>query len=601
MGCNLFHVPYGEITFQNHSSYYTFARHCELSEEQKNIIFSFYTTLNKDETGEPWLVTFPEKGRCLSFCNYALTAKKTMTVHDVWEDESFKWMSDLDGFKFYSGSPIFVNGYAVATFCMMDFQPRPDFSIANEIQQEQIAMLMSHQIETWALRRDMLRLEEEKRRLETPLLKAAPPNQYAALVLTDVQGSTTLWESNPEAMNEAITLHDQVIRKCIGDHHGYEVSTEGDAFHIAFHDAIDAVSFALEAQSELHSAGWSDEILALPESCCTDDNAFRGLRVRMGVHAGPLKCRDNEVSGRREYTGPALYICRSLEAMAHGGQILVSSDVWNVASHLSESKLGSPQVLDLGTHVLLQGKSKQDGVVTKTVLQLVPSHLAYDFMRHRSQSIDSSSSSVSDTGTKHLMGGRRFPQCVSLRRLSSSFLEAPFKDNLATVTFVYTSQIEALYDEASTILAILAKRIGVLLNDQPGYQCKDFMLAFSSPSEAIFFGLKLQEDLKVNQVADKSLAGLVQVGLHEGTFSSMGPHKTTGRADYLGKVVNRAARVAGAAAPGEVCLGISGNEIPLLDDGLEASFVGKRQLKGVHEEMWLYVCSRRVDVSGHDA
>jgi class 3 adenylate cyclase len=193
---------------------------------------------------------------------------------------------------------------------MMDFRPRPDFTQAHEIQQEQIAMLISQQIEAWALRRDMERLERERRRLEAPLLKASPPDRYAALVFTDIQGSTSLWEANADAMNEALSLHDQIMRKCIANHHGYEVTTEGDAFHIAFHEAIDAVGFALEAQMALHHARWSDDILALPEAC-NDGNAFRGLRVRMAIHAGDVTIRDNEVSGRREFAGPTFYVGKS--------------------------------------------------------------------------------------------------------------------------------------------------------------------------------------------------------------------------------------------------------------------------------------------------
>jgi hypothetical protein len=68
--------------------------------------------------------------------------------------------------------------------------------------------------------------------------------------------------------------------------------------------------------------------------------------------------------------------------MAHRGEIVVSSDMWNEASHLSESKLGSPQVLDLVNYVLLSGESKRDGLVAKNVMQLVPSQLAFDYTHH---------------------------------------------------------------------------------------------------------------------------------------------------------------------------------------------------------------------------
>jgi hypothetical protein len=132
--------------------------------------------------------------------------------------------------------------------------------------------------------------------------KRSPPDEVAALIFTDIQGSTTLWESNPRAMRAAVNLHNKIMRRCIAKHQGYEVLTEGDAFHIAFHDAVDATSFALEVQQELQNAQWDDEILALLDAA-DDGKAFRGLRVRIAIHCGDVKSQDNKVSGRREYCG----------------------------------------------------------------------------------------------------------------------------------------------------------------------------------------------------------------------------------------------------------------------------------------------------------
>jgi hypothetical protein len=63
-------------------------------------------------------------------------------------------------------------------------------------------------------------------------------------------------------------------------------------------------------------------------------------------------------------------------------------------------------------------------------------------------------------------------------------------------------------------------------------------------------------------------------------------HKVTGRADYLGKVVNRETRVAGARLVAVV------EDITLLElgNGFDATFLGMKALKGVHEEMVLYAC-----------
>jgi adenylate cyclase len=81
----------------------------------------------------------------------------------------------------------------------------------------------------------MERLDEERNILLSSRQKTTPPERHAVLIFTDVQGSTKLWELDADCMSEALQLHDRIMRKCIAEHHGYEVVTEGDAFHIAFH------------------------------------------------------------------------------------------------------------------------------------------------------------------------------------------------------------------------------------------------------------------------------------------------------------------------------------------------------------------------------
>ena len=40
----------------------------------------------------------------------------------------------------------------------------------------------------------------------------------------------------------------QVIREGIAKHGGYEINTEGDAFHIAFKNVVESVAFCMEVQ-----------------------------------------------------------------------------------------------------------------------------------------------------------------------------------------------------------------------------------------------------------------------------------------------------------------------------------------------------------------
>jgi class 3 adenylate cyclase len=474
--------------------------------------------------------------------------------------------------------------------CLFDNRARPDFTKAHVIQQEQLAQLVSYEIDNWSIRWEMERLDEERNLLLSSRQKTTPPEGHAALIFTDVQGSTKLWELDADCMSEALQLHDRIMRKCITEHHGYEVATEGDAFHIAFHDAVDAVKFALRAQEELYNAPWSQALLELPDAC-DDAKGFRGLRIHMSIHYGEIACRDNEVSGQREYVGPAVNIAKSLEHMSHGGQILASSDVWNVVSFVAETSLGSPQVLDLGMHVLWMGKAQNEGIIAKGVVQLVPSSLAFSYSTHR-RSIGSSMIPVKRDEKAAEDKGRQFPPPITQKCLSASFNDAPYANNEVTVVFVCMSEVEKLYDDTSVILAVIAKLIGTLLGTGMGYQCKSLMVAFSNESQAVNFGLTLQEYVKDNDMGEVSLLGVLKVGLHHGEFSFMGPNQTTGRADYFGRVVNRAARVAGAATPGEVYLGTFLEDKPGLEPGLVADFVGRRELKGVESEMALYSCCR---------
>lgn len=43
---------------------------------------------------------------------------------------------------------------------------------------------------------------------------------------TDVEGSTDLWEWDKEAMMEATSIHDSILRTHLPGFYGYEVSTE---------------------------------------------------------------------------------------------------------------------------------------------------------------------------------------------------------------------------------------------------------------------------------------------------------------------------------------------------------------------------------------
>jgi hypothetical protein len=104
---------------------------------------------------------------------------------------------------------------------------------------------------------------------------------------------------------------------------------EGDSIVAAFSRASDAVAAAVDAQRALLSETWPTQ---------------SPLRVRMAIHTGETRLRDEG-----NYVGGTIVRTARLRAIAHGGQVLVSS-----ATHdLVVDELPAPvELVDLGTHRL---------------------------------------------------------------------------------------------------------------------------------------------------------------------------------------------------------------------------------------------------------
>ena len=73
------------------------------------------------------------------------------------------------------------------------------------------------------------------------------PTGTVTLLLADVEGSTRLWETQPEAMKSAVERLDQTLAEAVATHRGVRPveQGEGDSFVIAFSRAADAVACAL--------------------------------------------------------------------------------------------------------------------------------------------------------------------------------------------------------------------------------------------------------------------------------------------------------------------------------------------------------------------
>ena len=77
------------------------------------------------------------------------------------------------------------------------------------------------------------------------------PSGTVTFLLTDLEGSTRMWEQEPEAMKAAMVRHDELLEKAIAANHGFVFSRMGDGMAAAFSTAGDAVAAAVTIKQAL--------------------------------------------------------------------------------------------------------------------------------------------------------------------------------------------------------------------------------------------------------------------------------------------------------------------------------------------------------------
>lgn len=123
-------------------------------------------------------------------------------------------------------------------------------------------------------------------------------------LFTDIEGSTALWENEPEAMRVALRRHNALLAAAIAGHGGYVFKTVGDAFCVTFDHAADALATACQIQTSLSAEVWPTQT---------------PMRVRVALHTGPAHMSDGD------YYGTTVNRCARLLAVTRGGQTLLSS------------------------------------------------------------------------------------------------------------------------------------------------------------------------------------------------------------------------------------------------------------------------------------
>jgi predicted ATPase/class 3 adenylate cyclase len=130
-----------------------------------------------------------------------------------------------------------------------------------------------------------------------------PPSGTVTFLLTDLEGSTRMWEQDPDAMKAAMARHDDLLEKAIAANRGSVFARMGDGMAAAFGTAKDAISAADAIRGALADEPWDTP---------------RPLRARIGLHT------DEGVVVNDNYASQPVNRCSRLMTAAHGGQIVLS-------------------------------------------------------------------------------------------------------------------------------------------------------------------------------------------------------------------------------------------------------------------------------------
>ncbi len=199
------------------------------------------------------------------------------------------------------------------------------------------------------------------------------PTGTVTLLLADVEGSTRLWETQPEEMKAAVARLDQTLSEAIAAHDGVRPveQGEGDSFVIAFARAADAVACALELQRA----------------------PLAPIKLRIGVHTGDVQLRDEG-----NYIGPTINRTARLRDLAHGGQTVLSGATEPTCRRPASRR--TSWLDDLGTHPL------RDLPRPERVVQLCHPDLHNDFPPLRTPNTVAAAASSGAADQLHRTRGR---------------------------------------------------------------------------------------------------------------------------------------------------------------------------------------------------
>ncbi len=135
------------------------------------------------------------------------------------------------------------------------------------------------------------------------------PRRLAAIMFTDLVGSTELAQSDEKSALALLREQERVARPLLATHHGRWVKSTGDGMLAEFANALEAVECAVELQRSAHVRDGRD--------------GKPPCRLRIGIHLGDVEHRRGDVQG------DAVNIASRVETMAESGCVCLSAPVYD--------------------------------------------------------------------------------------------------------------------------------------------------------------------------------------------------------------------------------------------------------------------------------
>ena len=156
--------------------------------------------------------------------------------------------------------------------------------------------------------------------------------RLAAIMFTDMVGSTALSQKNEELSLQIVQEHRSLLRPVFARHGGREVKTMGDGFLVEFPSALDGTRCAYDVQRAAREFN-----ISAPSD--------RRIRLRVGIHVGDVVEEDGDISG------DAVNIASRIEHLSEEGGVCLTRPVYDQVKNkvdLSFESLGEVPLKNVG-------------------------------------------------------------------------------------------------------------------------------------------------------------------------------------------------------------------------------------------------------------